>query len=80
MQQARDRHGPNTAGHRRDRSCHGFTRRKIAVAHQFVFAVALDAVDADVDHTGAGLDPIAFHHFGSAHGGDDEVGPAYDGG
>ena len=39
-----------------------------------------EAVDADVDHGGAGLDPVAAHHLGPADGREHEVGAAADGG
>ena len=35
-----------------------------------------DAVDADIDHRGAGLDPVAAHHLGLADRGDQDVGAA----
>ena len=38
----------------------------------------LDAVDADVDHRGARLDPVAADHPRPADGGDKDVGPAAD--
>src|SRR3546814_5587824 len=37
-----------------------------------------DAVDADVDHGRARLDPFALHHLRPAHGGDDDVGAMHD--
>ena len=36
------------------------------------------AVDADVDHGRAGLDPVAPDHLGTADGGDQHVGPTAD--
>ena len=47
------------------------------VADELRLAVlAGDAVDADVDHDRAGLDPVALDHLGTADGGDDDVGAA----
>ena len=39
---------------------------------------ARHAVDADVDHRRARLDPVAADHLGPADGGDDDVGAAHD--
>ena len=39
---------------------------------------ALGAVDADVDHVGALLDPVALHELGPPDGGDEDVGAAAD--
>ena len=80
MQQTRNRHGAYTAGHGGDAACHFLTRCKITIADQFVFAVALNAVYPYVNHARTGFYPIAFDHFRAAHGGDDEVGAAHDGG
>ena len=49
--------------------------RKGHVADQSRFAVfARQSVDADVDHRGAGLDPVAAHHFRLADGGINQIG------
>ena len=45
------------------------------IADQSRLAVgARQAVDADIDHGGARLDPVAAHHFRLADGGVDQVG------
>src|SRR5690606_17347910 len=47
---------------------------ELDVADQlFLAIIAHDAGDADVDHDGAGLYPIALDEFGRAGGGDDDV-------
>ncbi len=50
---------------------------EIAIANQLALAVALDAVDAHIDDAGAGLQPVALHHFGAAHRGDNQIGAAH---
>ena len=51
------------------------------IAHEpALAALAGDAVDADIDHGRARLDPVAAHHLGAARGGDQDVGAARHGG
>ena len=59
MQQAGNRHRPHAAGHGGDGAGHFFARRKITIAHQNHFPVALNAVDAHVDHSGPSFKAIA---------------------
>ena len=79
VEQAGDCHGAYSAGDGGDRSGDFCAAFEITVAHQNVFAVAFDAVDAHVDDGGAQLEPVAFDHFRAADGGDDQVGLAHDG-
>ena len=76
-QQARDRHRADAARHRRDRAGDLQRLGEGDVADQAGLAVGgRHAVDADVDHRRARLDPVAAHHFRLADGGIDEVGAA----
>ena len=49
VEQAGDGHRADAARHRRDGACHLLAGGIVAVAHELALAVALDAVDADVD-------------------------------
>ncbi len=69
-QQARDRHRPDAAGHRRDRAGDLGRRGEVDVAREAV----VGAVHADVDHDRAGLDPVAADQSGAADRGDEHVG------
>ena len=78
--QHRNGHRPDAARHRRD-GAGPFGGLGIGdIADEARLALALlgrrDAVDADVDDGGAGLDPVALDHFGAADGGDQNVGGA----
>ena len=70
------------AGHRRDMG--GDLRFRISnVTNQTGFAFALfgcvNAVNADINDTSAGLDPIGLDHFRNADRGDQNIGLAADG-
>ncbi len=62
--------GPNASGHGRDPGRTLFRRREIDVAAKLPFGVA---VDADIDHDRAGLDPVALHEVRPAHTRDDDI-------
>ena len=54
-------------------------RHPIDIADELVFSVArIDAIDADVDHHSAGLDPVGLDEFRLADGGDQDVGAPRD--
>ena len=52
-------------------------RRSAAAYSTSPTSVAADAIDADVDHDRAGLDPFAAHQLGAADRRDDDVGSAH---
>ena len=80
-QQARDRHRPDAARHRRDRARDLGGLRVGDVADDAVLAArAGDAVDADIDHGRARLDPVAADHLGPPDRREQQVGAAADGG
>lgn len=58
-------HGANAAGHRGDVACHGACFLKVHIAVQLAVRTA---VDANIDHHGAGLDHIAGHKTSAANG------------
>ena len=76
-QQDGDRHRPDAARDRRDRAgdlaARSRTRRRRRAAS---CPPGADAVDADVDHGRAGLQPVALDHLRPADRGDDDVGAA----
>ena len=78
FKQAGDRHRPDAAGDRRDRARHRGRLGKGHIADELALAVRLDdAVDADIDHDGAGLDPVALHELGLTDCRHHEVGAAH---
>src|ERR1700736_2356919 len=63
-QEARHRHLTDAAGHRRDRAGDIQSLLKGDVADQASLAVgSRQPVDADIDHRGARLYPVAAHHL-----------------
>ena len=71
-QQHRNRHRPDPARHWRNRTRNRADLGKGDIAHQPPLGLALfrrQAVDADVDHGRARLDPVPAHHFRAADGG-----------
>ena len=88
LQQAGDGHRPDAARHRgyggrdcRLRFGEIHVAHKPRLARRRLFRVFRGhAVDADVDHHGAGFDPVRLDHFGAADGGDQDVRLAADGG
>lgn len=63
-------HGANAAGHRGDVTRHGACFLKVHIAVQLAVRTA---VDADIDHHGAGLDHIASHKTSAANGGNQNI-------
>jgi hypothetical protein len=74
LQQASDGHRPDAARNRRDRAGDGLNLGESDIADELGRAVALDPVDADIDHHGARLYSIAAHHLRLADGGDEDFG------
>ena len=78
-QDARDRHRPDPARHRRDGAG---DRRRLRIGdvadEAMLAALPAHAVDADVDYRRARLDPIAPDHFRLADGGKQKIGAAAD--
>ena len=74
--QTSDRHGSNAARNRgyRGRNLERF--RECHISGKPHFAGRCDAVDADIDHNRARLDPVAAHHFGAPGRGDHDIGTA----
>ena len=70
IQQHGDGHGPHAAGHRGDVTRHGACFLKVHIAVQLAVRTA---VDADIDHHGAGLDHIAGHKTSAANGGNQNI-------
>src|SRR3569623_432285 len=67
-QQARHRHLAAAARHRRHRARHLHRLIISNVADKTALAaVTRQAIDADIDHGCAGLDPVALHHFRPPH-------------
>jgi hypothetical protein len=73
-QQHRDRHRPDAARHGRDQSGDLGRGPELDVADE----PCIGAVDADVDHRGAGLDPAALDHLRAADRGYQNIGAATD--
>src|SRR5260221_6832461 len=81
LEQAGDRHRADAAGHRRDRPGDGERLGEGDVADDaplagLPYSGALDAVDADIDHRRARLEPGAADEFRPADRGDDDIGAA----
>ena len=74
-QQHRDRHRADAAGHRRDQPRRARPRASKSTSPS---RPCVGAVDADVDHHRALLDPVALDEAGPADGGDQHVGAAAD--
>ena len=78
-----DGHGADSAG---DRGDGGAVGGDFWVGHVSdepgagFFRGVRDAVDADIDDDGTGLDPICLYHFRAAYGGDEYIGTAANGG
>ena len=75
-QQHGPRHRPDAARHRGDGPGNLARLGKGDIAHQpalFLARFGRKAVDADVDHGRAGLDPVRLDHFRAAHGGEVEA-------
>ena len=75
LQQHRDRHRPDAAGDRRDQP--GALGRRTSKSTSPTRPL-VGAVDPDVDHRRARLDPLARDHARAADGGDEHVGAAAD--
>src|SRR5439155_3296284 len=76
-QEAGDGHRTNAAWNGGDGARHLLARGEVAIPDEPALAVALDAIDADIDDAGPRLDPVALDHFRPPHCGNDEIAPAH---
>src|SRR5690606_19173079 len=75
-QKTGDGHRPNPTRHRSNSPRYLYGTVKVDIANQPRPAILFDPVDADIDHRGTRLDPIAVDHARPAHRRDQNIGRA----